>query len=334
MWLSRKSRHRKTLRTELFSLVPFLVLFFAGLSCAGESSTTERTGGKAIPEEKKIETLLPAPGEAGEWERSGQSKSFRGERLFDHINGGADIYFEYGFVTLVTKPYRKGDKNVFVEVYSMTDPAAAFGIYSYNRHPTLSPVDVGSGGTIHQNGLFFWQNHYYVDIRQTGAATISAAEFVEIAEALENGIGAKAALPDIMGRLPEESKVPNSEVFARGKLGINNQVYIASEDLFGLQNGESAAIARYRIGRPECSVVIAQYKDNESAARAFLRFREQFPGTESAKEEAFVTTPVAGKAHAVRKLDDKLVVVANADGRENALTMLGRLSPPSEGASR
>ncbi len=327
MWLSKKSSRERIARLTLLCPFLFALALFAAASCGGEPSTQgTETSKKAGSEEQMVERLLPTSGEVGGWEREGEPMSFRGEGLFDHIDGGADIYFEYGFVTVVTQEYKKEDEAVSIEIYCMDDPAAAFGIYSYNRHPTLSPVEVGSDGAIHPYGLFFWQDRYYVDIRQLGAATISSEEFVALAKAVEKKIGTKVDAPGIMKLLPEENMVPRSMVFARGKLGINNQVYVAREDLFGLEKGEAAAIARYRIGQPEFSVIIAQYASKEACRKAFLRLREHFLGSESTNENEFVVVPRPAKHYAVRRVGDRLVVVANADSRENALNMLDRVS--------
>jgi hypothetical protein len=120
--------------------------------------------------------------------------------------------------------------------------------------------------------------------------------------------------------------VPQSIVFARGQLGINNQVYVADEDLFGLEKGEAAAIARYRIGQPEFSVIVAEYTNEEACRKAFLRLREHFLGSESIREKEFVAKAMPAKHHGVRRVDNRLIVVANAYNRENAFDMLNRVS--------
>ncbi|RJP66012.1 MAG: hypothetical protein C4532_16610 [Candidatus Abyssobacteria bacterium SURF_17] len=273
-----------------------------------------------------MKQLFPAAGEVGRWKPEGEPLSFRGEALFDHIDGGADIYFEYGFVILVTQQYKDEDRALSVEIYCMEDAAAAFGIYSYNRHPSLSPVEVGGDGTIHPNGLFYWQGRYYIDIRQVGTASVSSEDILTIGKAVEKNIGAAAERPEIMKLLPRENMVPHSEVFARGKLAINNQVYIAEEDLFGLAKDEVAALARYRAGLPEFSVIIAGYKSPEACEKAFTRLREHFMGSGSAVDAQFAIAAMPGKHYAVRKADDTLLVVANADNPQNALDMLDRIS--------
>ncbi len=304
------------------ALIPCFVLLC--VVCCGESTATDGSSAGGA-EEQAVKKLLPAADEAEGWRPGGAPSVFTGDALFDHINGGADIYFEYGFVALVTEQYKNGDKEVSVEIYRMDDAPAAFGIYSYSRHPTLSPVEVGGDGTIHPNGLFFWQDKYFVDVRQLGAATIFKDDFLALANAVEKKIAATGERPAIVGLLPDENMVERSEVFARGRLAISNQVYVSSEDLFGLEGGESAVIARYRLGRPEFSVIIAQYAGDEPCSGAFARLRGHFLG-DSEREEQFAASAMPGKHHAVRRAGSRLIVVANADSEKNALAMLGRIA--------
>jgi len=327
MWLSKKSLHEYGARLRIAcSLSCALLLVAATFTACDPSEGGATTAAPVGAEEEVVKRFLPDAGQVEGWTPEGLPGRFRGESLYEHINGGADIYLEYGFVTLLTWQYQKGDKEVLLELYCMDDPAAAFGIYSYNRHPTLSSVDVGSGGTIHANGLYFWQDRYYVNVRQVGTATILSDEFLALAKAVEANIGTRAEEPAIVNLLPDENMIPQTTVFARGKLGINNQVYVAEEDLFGLEKGEAAAIARYRIGQPEFSVIIAEYASEAACERAFVRLRKHFLGGESTRETEFVAKAMPAKYHGVRRIGKRLIVVANTYDQENALAMLHRIS--------
>lgn len=61
-----------------------------------------------------------------------KERVFKGEALYGFMNGGSDLYLEYGFRELrVMELIYKG--NVYsVELYDMGNPESAFGIYSQN----------------------------------------------------------------------------------------------------------------------------------------------------------------------------------------------------------
>jgi hypothetical protein len=322
---------------ESFTIIFCILLSVMILRCKHDSIQQTGLANATTAEENEAQRLLPSAGDLEGWQPEGKSRTFSGYALFEHIDGGADIYFEYGFVTLVTRHYAKGDKTLSLEIYCMKDTPAAFGIYSYNRHPSLSPIEIGNEGVIHASGVYFWQAKCYIDIRQAGPATVSNEDFVALAKAVERKIATtvvplgtaplEAAPPEIIKSLPAKGMVPRSEVFARGKLGINNQVYVAEEDLFGLSESDAAAVARYTIGRTECSLIVAEYSKEEACRKAFNRFREHFLGSQSTKENEFIATAMPAKYHGVRKIGKRLVVVANSDSPEHAIDMLGRISP-------
>lgn len=58
---------------------------------------------------------------------------FGGEALWGIIDGGADIYLEYGFDKLLLQEIAWKQTNFRVEFYRMTDPVSAYGIFSVSH---------------------------------------------------------------------------------------------------------------------------------------------------------------------------------------------------------
>ncbi|MCF8227871.1 MAG: hypothetical protein K9G58_11625 [Bacteroidales bacterium] len=59
-----------------------------------------------------------------------RNQTFDGSSLWGYMNGGADIYLEYGFEILRVQEFIKDDETIKMELYKMGDPLSAFGIYS------------------------------------------------------------------------------------------------------------------------------------------------------------------------------------------------------------
>ena len=108
--------------------LPALLMLLCVACGAGEPVEEVVTGAreKETVSEQAVNPPLPAD-EAEGWRPSGSPTVFQGESLYEHINGGADIYYEYGFVEVALEYYGNGDKEVSVEIYRMDDAAAAFG---------------------------------------------------------------------------------------------------------------------------------------------------------------------------------------------------------------
>lgn len=58
---------------------------------------------------------------------------FGGEALWGIIDGGADIYLEYGFDKLLLQEIEWGQTNFRIEFYRMIDPVSAYGIFSVSH---------------------------------------------------------------------------------------------------------------------------------------------------------------------------------------------------------
>ncbi|MEW6654266.1 MAG: DUF6599 family protein [Bacteroidota bacterium] len=72
-----------------------------------------------------------------------RSEYYSGDALWGIINGGADIYLEYGFDKLLLQEVEWNGINFRVEFYKMIKPTSAFGIFSVShfkcgRQDTLS----------------------------------------------------------------------------------------------------------------------------------------------------------------------------------------------------
>jgi len=58
---------------------------------------------------------------------------FDGKALFGYMDGGAELYREYGFVDLTVQEMRIEDHQILVELFRMQDALAAFGVFSVSR---------------------------------------------------------------------------------------------------------------------------------------------------------------------------------------------------------
>ncbi|MFC2107634.1 DUF6599 family protein [Bacteroidota bacterium] len=59
-----------------------------------------------------------------------RNECFDGSSLWGYMNGGADIYLEYGFGILRVEEFSIEDEIIKMELYKMHDPLSAFGTYS------------------------------------------------------------------------------------------------------------------------------------------------------------------------------------------------------------
>ncbi|MBI5475226.1 MAG: hypothetical protein HY964_00650 [Ignavibacteriales bacterium] len=73
-----------------------------------------------------------------------KTESYNGNSLWGYIDGGADLYLEYGFVKLLVQQIFWQDYNFKLEFYEMKNNEAAFGVFSVS-HRKCIPETATSG---------------------------------------------------------------------------------------------------------------------------------------------------------------------------------------------
>ena len=93
---------------------------------------------------------------------AGKPELFVGKKLFDYMNGGAELYLAYGFVDIGVGAYQKGGTKVSVGIYRMGGPQDAYGIFSHTSKGQA--VDVGVPAVLARGMLSFFKGRYYVRV--------------------------------------------------------------------------------------------------------------------------------------------------------------------------
>jgi len=97
------------------------------------------------------------------WKAKDSVEVYSGDNLFNYINGGADLYLEYGFkdVTII-KYLNYQAESIKIELYRMDSDSSAFGIFSISSSANGIPVNAGNKGILYDYHLDFWKGEYFV----------------------------------------------------------------------------------------------------------------------------------------------------------------------------
>ncbi|MGZ5514014.1 MAG: DUF6599 family protein [Candidatus Aminicenantales bacterium] len=167
--------------------------------------------------------LLPETGAAPGWSRDGTSQEYVGEDLYAYIDGGAEIYQEYGFRRVVLQDYRNAaGKSVSLEIFEMETPAAAYGIYTFKRSGKGKSVPLGSGAGLEDYYLNFWKGRFVVTLTGFDETAATIDGILAVGGAVDAKIADKSDLPALVEALPEAGLKPGSVKYFKGLLGLNN----------------------------------------------------------------------------------------------------------------
>jgi hypothetical protein len=108
----------------------------------------------------------PLPGDdvAPGWKRSGRFRHFVESDLYNHIDGGAVLFHEFGFREVFVQRYAKGSSEIIVEMYRMQDATASLGIYLLKAGKE-SPLDsVAARHSADRFGLVLVRGEWFIQV--------------------------------------------------------------------------------------------------------------------------------------------------------------------------
>ena len=186
---------------------------------------------------------LPQPGELKEWEPSGDSQHVIGDDLFLLINGGAEIYHEYGFKQAIVRGFRhkKQESLQFnLEIYEMQSPEAAFGIYTFKTGDSGKAIDVGNEGLLEDYYLNFRKGNFLVTVIGFDSKEETIAGIIGAAKVVAAKIKGSSQRPELLNFLPGIDSLlskPGGITYLKGNLALVNNYQFDSRDIFAMKEG-------------------------------------------------------------------------------------------------
>jgi hypothetical protein len=240
-------------RKTMFTLLFFLAIFFQNKFTLAQTN---------------LLSLLPKNGETQTWNPTGSPEQAAGENLFLLINGGAEIYHEYGFKQVVMQEYQNNNqKSINVEIYEMNDAASAFGIYSFKTGMDGKSVAIGQDALLEDYYLNFWKGNFIVTLTGFDSEDETIDGITTIARGIDQKIIDKGAKPELTGALVTEGLEDHGVKYLKGNLALFNNSQFGSGDVFGLKEGVIGNYDKYK-------VFIFKY-ENDGESRKWFEYAEK-----------------------------------------------------------
>jgi hypothetical protein len=208
------------------SRLPLVVVILAAALCRSVSQDQQRS----------FEALLPREGIIEGWSQVDSAGVYKGKDLYLFIDGGADLFLEYGFRQARASEYRNaGGQSLNLEMYEMNDPAGSYGIYSIRSGDKAAPIAIGQGGRLHPYYIMFWKGRYYVSVAASDSTRECRSGLEAVARAVDGNMHGEGRIPDIVNLFPREYLL-RSGCF-RGYLGLSSIPRFELKDLFHMIDG-------------------------------------------------------------------------------------------------
>jgi hypothetical protein len=199
------------------------------------------------------------------WEQTGPKRDYAADNLFDYKDGGAEGYLSFGFQRMQGIDCKSGDDTLTIDVSQMSDPDAAYGLFTANLDPSQPVTKLGMGGQVQRQSASFVRGNYYVELVMIAANPDSdqSPTLKAFADKMLERLTGRDTLPEILGWFPKENLT---------------SARLVPESVLGLKQLKRGYVAKYAQGQ----AFIVTEASPESAAEVLKALRQRFEGSTAA----------------------------------------------------
>ena len=246
------------------------ILFMSGLLISSSFLLLNPSENQTSPHDD-LRKYLPGTDETGEWKKDGLPLEYKGEDLYSYINGGAEIYHEYGFKQVIVQDYtKKNGKSIALEIFKMESTEGAYGIYTFKTSTEGEELALGDKAQLADYYLNFWKGNFVVTLTGFDEDEETAKGLEKIARVVDTKIKSRGREPAFVSLLPEKDLIEQSIKYFKGSLGLYNSYPFFTQDVFRLKKGIKGD---YKAGY---SVFIISYKDSKENQKRFNDVKKSF----------------------------------------------------------
>ncbi len=266
------------------------------------------SGQPPLADAADLRRLLPPAEPLPGWRIAEPPRVFRGDELFELIDGGAMLYEEYGFSEAVAGRYLgPGSASLQIEIYRMNSDQAAYGIYSMMQSAKGAAVAIGQEARRFDDYIAIWKGPYYISITALGPRGAADTALLDTARLIAARITETGRRPGVVDRLPAAGLLDRR--YLRGSLALSNIHVFGPSDPFKATDGACGFYAGYLLfvfDYPDAARAAAQL----TAARQILE--QESPGqVRPASPAGFDVTDSRGNQITVRPENDSIRVRVN-----------------------
>ncbi|MDR1602852.1 MAG: hypothetical protein LBS42_10550 [Tannerella sp.] len=200
---------------------------------------------------------------------------YEGEALYDYINGGAELYLSYGLAGMTGCKYSgEGLPQITAEIYEMTSPANAFGVYTQSRDREEQAY--GQGSQSLSDCVLFWKDCYCVVITTRKATPESGKAIHRLAALIDSAIPGTGDRPAIVNALPQKNLTPGGYIYFHHYIWLNAYLFIADYNIVNISDQTHAVLAKYGNPDERCYLLLVEYPDAAGTEAACRQLKDKF----------------------------------------------------------
>jgi len=247
------------------------------------------------------------------WRLDGAPRRFVGRDLYGHIDGGAELFHEFGFVDLLVSDYTRGDTALTVETYRMAAPEAALGIYLAKCGREKPRPGLAARHTANRWQVTALRGDVFLLVNNPAGDEALLPDMLALAAAALADVADAAPAP-LLDALPAAGRAPGTARLLRGPIALAPLFTLGAGDVLGLAGEIYAVAARYGEGEAGHLRIVVPYGSRRRARDAFRGLRRGLDPTLevlASGRRAFVFSDYRGRFGRARLEGDTLTILAD-----------------------
>lgn len=211
---------------------------------------------------------LPGDDFVDGWKKNGPLRQFTGSALYNYINGGSELFLEFGFKELLLQKYRKGEDELSIEAYQMESPESALGIYlmKCGKETPIPEISIRNTGDRYQ--FIMVKGDYFVLVNNFTAKESLLPVMTKLANITINRIIDKKPA-ELFSILPKQHLIKGSELLIRGPYSLQSIYTFGQGDILLLRKKIFGVAGDYKDKKGEIyTMIIIKYPDEAYAKKA------------------------------------------------------------------
>ena len=247
-----------------------------------------------------LESLIPKRDLPKEWTLIHGPQTYNKKSLFEHINGQAELFLQYGFRKSVFAIYQnkeRSENQIEADIYDMGNGVQAFGVFSRFRNEDR-PGGFGLDSFLDDHTALFYKGKFYVLLYATESNPDSLRQFSKL---ISSKISDSSAPPKEIRYFPQNGlKSGSIQYFPEGLLGHKflkkgfQGTYIEEAEV-KVQVKEKVEVKdkgeakdKGEIGGKEFHLFLAIFKDSKEAMDALKIYQEDLSKKGKVSSESLI----------------------------------------------
>jgi len=269
---------------------------------------------------QEINKLLPSTAELPGWKMTSEPQVYAGDHLYDLIDGGADIYNEYGFERVISAHYSDPSlNNIQVEIYEMIDSPSAYGIFSITQQAAEWSEQYGNLSAVTNDYISFWKSRYYVNLSWSSRQHLDEPLLTGLAALIAQKIPEAGGYPDLVQNF-QVLDFGKKIVFLKGNLALSNFYYFDYKDIFKLQEALACSPGGHHR-------IVIKYADQAKALEILAGAKQSVLNNKRFSDVAmafqgFSCSDIKGNNILARQIENYIVILVALDNNFSLIPIM------------